>query len=193
LRHVKHSFSTENVHNDSLGRKRWLPSKRILQGERYYLPYLGFRAIGEWFDSLGNLMAILAGVASPEQAKAILGFIERHCLADLPLPAIYPPIHPGDPDWREYYGELNQPHRYHNGGVWPFIGGFYVAALVAAGHYDAAASALHRLALLNRDGSFNEWHHGETGEPKGVTEQAWSAGMYIYASECVRRRQLLFL
>jgi hypothetical protein len=193
LRHVKHSFSTNNLHNDSLGRKRWLPSKRILRGERYYLPYLGFRAIGEWFDSLGNLLAIVSGVASPEQANEILGFIERHCLSDLPLAAIYPPIEPGDPDWREYYGDLNQPHQYHNGGVWPFIGGFHVAALVAAEHYDAAESALHRLALLNRGGSFNEWHHGVTGEPKGVTEQAWSAGMYIYASECVRRRQLLFL
>ena len=58
LRHVSHSFSTANLAHDSLGRKRWLPSKRILADERYYLPYLGFRAIGEWFDSLGNLLAI---------------------------------------------------------------------------------------------------------------------------------------
>ena len=192
LRHVRHTFSTANLPHDSLGRKRWLPSKRLLAEESYYLPYLGFRAAGEWFDSLGNLMAIVAGVASPQQAGTILDFIERHDLCGLPLRAIHPPVVPADPDWRDYYGELNQPHCYHNGGVWPFIGGFHVAALVAAGRHDAAASALHRLALLNREGSFNEWHHGITGEPLGVPGQAWSAGMYLYAGECVRRRHLVF-
>jgi glycogen debranching enzyme len=32
---------------------------------------------------------------------------------------------------------------------------------------------------------FNEWFHGVTGEPKGAKDQAWSAGMYIYAYICV--------
>src|SRR5215471_14343259 len=51
LRHVSHTFSTESKHDrDSLGRRRWLPRKRRLIGEQYYLPYLGFRAVGEWFD-----------------------------------------------------------------------------------------------------------------------------------------------
>ena len=58
-----HTFSTENLERDSLGRRRWLPSKSILRDERYYLPYLGFREAGEWFDTFGNLLAILQ--ASP--------------------------------------------------------------------------------------------------------------------------------
>ena len=193
LRHIAPSFSTANVEHDSLGRTRWLPVKRVLVDECYYLPYLGFRAVGEWFDSLGNLMAIVSGVASPAQAGAILGLIARHSLADFPLRALHPPLVPGDPDWRPYYGELNRPHHYHNGGIWPFIGGFHVAALVASGQPDAAAATMQRLAELNRAGRFNEWHHGVTGEPLGVPEQAWSAGMYLYARECVRRGQLLFL
>ena len=49
---------------------------------------------------------------------------------------------------------------------------------------------LQKLAELNRAGEFNEWHHGITGEPMGVCDQAWSAAMYIYAYECVRRRSL---
>jgi glycogen debranching enzyme len=99
-------------------------------------------------------------------------------------------IRPGDPDWRDYYNTLNAPHNYHNGGVWPFLGGFYVAALVKAGRGDAAATALLRLTRLNRLGEFNEWHHGETGEPMGVQDQAWSAGMYLFAAECVSRGQV---
>jgi glycogen debranching enzyme len=87
---------------------------------------------------------------------------------------------------------LNLPDHYHNGGVWPFIGGFYVAALVKRGRFDEAAEALEKLAKLNRRGEFNEWHHGATGEPMGVRDQAWSAGMYIYARECVRRREAVW-
>jgi glycogen debranching enzyme len=193
LRYMAPSFSTDNLIRDSLGRERWLPSKLVLVDECYYLPYVSFRGVGEWFDSLGNLMAIISGVADPAQANAILSLIERHGQAGMPLRAIFPPVRPGDPDWRPYYGALNQPDCYHNGGVWPFIGGFYVAALVRCGQQKAALSALESLGLLNRKGGFNEWHHGVTGEPMGVPGQAWSAGMYVYACECVRRGQLLFL
>jgi glycogen debranching enzyme len=62
-----------------------------------------------------------------------------------------------------------------------------VAALVKTGYHDEAECALRALAALNRRGEFNEWHHGETGEPMGVKDQAWSAGMYLFAFECVKR------
>src|SRR5262249_25132131 len=134
LRHVSHTFSTKSKHDrDSLGRRRWLPRKRRLIGEQYYLPYLGFRTVGEWFDSLGNLLAILAGVATEKRTAKVLDFIARHYLDSRPVPSLFPVIEPGDPDWRDYYGMLNVPHHYHNGGIWPFIGGFFVAALVKAG------------------------------------------------------------
>lgn len=188
LRHISHSFSTEAAGpQDFLGRERWIPNKRYLVEERYYLPYLGFRAAGEWFDSFGNILAILAGVADEQQSNTILDFIARHSLDRWPLRSLTPCVKPGDPDWRDYYGSLNTPHRYHNGGVWPFIGGFYVAALVQAGRRDDALSALQRLAELNEAGEFNEWHHGESGEPMGAKDQAWSAGMYLFAVDCVRR------
>jgi glycogen debranching enzyme len=187
LRHVSHTFSTESKQDrDSLGRRRWLPRKRRLIGEQYYLPYLGFRAVGEWFDSLGNLLAILAGVATEERTVKVLDFIARDYLDSRPVPSLFPVIEPGDPDWRDYYGMLNVPHHYHNGGIWPFIGGFFVAALVKAGRMCEAEVALDRLAELNRAGQFNEWHHGQTGEPMGVPRQVWSAGMYLFAAECVR-------
>ena len=187
LPHIAHTFSTVNVGRyDSLGRKRWIPEKKVLTREQFYLPYIGFRAVGEWFDTLGNLLAILAGVASEDQTAAILDFIERHALDAAPACALTPVIRPGDADWREYYAELNAPHRYHNGGVWPFIGGFYVAALVKAGSLTKAAAAFDRLTALNRAGEFNEWHHGETLQPLGVRAQAWSAGMYLYAAECLK-------
>jgi hypothetical protein len=192
LPHVAHSFSTENVgHFDSLGRKRWLPVKKYLVEEQYYLPYLGFRAVGEWFDTLGNLLAILTDVADPQRAAIILDFIDRHNMAKHPIRSLTPVIQPGDTDWRDYYAALNVPHNYHNGGIWPFIGGFYVAALVKMGRLVQARAAFGRLTDLNRQGEFNEWHQGETAEPLGVKAQAWSAGMYLFAAQCIARETLL--
>jgi hypothetical protein len=193
FRHVAHSFSTESLDMDALGRKRWIPTKKVLPEERFYLPYLSFREVGEWFDTFGNLLAILAGVADDTQTGIILDFIERRGLNIWPIKAIYPAICPGDSDWRDYYGELNRPEHYHNGGIWPFLGGFYVPALVKAGEYAKAEVALGRLEELNRAGEFNEWHHGETGEPMGVKDQAWSAAMCLYARKCVESKRVLLL
>jgi glycogen debranching enzyme len=191
LRHISHTFSTESKQErDSLGRKRWVPQKQHLVDEQYYLPYLGFRAVGEWFDSLGNLLAILGGIADRRQTEIILDFITHRSLDSPPLRSLTPAVRPGDPDWRDYYGMLNLPHHYHNGGAWPFIGGFYVAALLKAGRRDAAEVALRNLAALNQRGGFNEWHHGQTGLAMGVRDQAWSAGMFLFAFECVRTGQM---
>jgi hypothetical protein len=188
LRHIADSFSTPNPVCDSLGRRRWMPQKRILPGVAYYLPYVAFRQPGEWFDTLGNLMAILSGVADERQSASILDFIAERQIGLSPCRAIYPSVEPGDPDWRDYYGSLNMPHRYHNGGVWPFIGGFYVAALVKARRYADAECALLRLAELDRRSEFCEWLDARTLEPAGVREQAWSAGMLLFAAECVAAR-----
>ncbi len=102
--------------------------------------------------------------------------------------ALDQPVRPGDADWRDYLllRDLNKPDQYHNGGIWPFIGGFYVAALVAAGRHAEAAAQLARLAALNREGirapwEFTEWAHGRSGRPMGFAHQSWSAAMYIYA------------
>lgn len=185
LRHVAHTFSTPNPSADSLGRQRYAPPKRILVDTPYYLAYLGFREVGEWFDSLGNLLAILAGVADAAQTRAILDFFPAHNLTRHPLPAIHPPVQPGDPDWRPYYVDINRPNHYHNGGLWPFIGGFYVVALVQSGRGKEAREALGNLAELNQTGDFPEWLEATTQSARGVTQQAWSAGMYLYAQACV--------
>ncbi len=134
-------------------------------------------------------------LADEEQTKSILDFIEENRI-DRPYPVrtMFPPIEPGDKDWREYYRtehNLNMPNQYHNGGIWPWVGGLYVAALVHAGRLDKAKDELYRLAQADhlgrdREWEFNEWLHGLTGEPSGSPDQAWSAGMFIYAYHCVQ-------
>jgi glycogen debranching enzyme len=87
------------------------------------------------------------------------------------------------------------PYQYHNGGIWPFIGGFYVTALVKAGRIDDAYKNLVKLAEANRRGKkveweFNEWLHGITGNPMGIVKQAWSAGMFIFAYEIFKNNKI---
>ncbi len=165
----------------------------VLVKRPFFLPYVAFRDFGDYCDVFGNLLTILFGIANPAQEKRILDYLHQVGIAEpYPVRVLHPVIHPGSKDWREYYrnNNLNLPEQYHNGGIWPFVGGFYVAALVKAGWRERAAQVLEKLAEVNRQGvdeewEFNEWCHGATGRPMGYPHQAWSAGMYVFAYRCV--------
>ncbi|ABU58596.1 amylo-alpha-1,6-glucosidase [Roseiflexus castenholzii] len=166
----------------------------MISSRPFYLPWVAFREFGDWCDSLANLLAILTGVADGHRTEHILRFMHQVGMAEpYPTKAIHPPIYPGEANWREYYRSrtLNLPHQYHNGGIWPMIGGFHIAALVRH-RWQAQAERL-LLALadgvrqgLHDDWEFNEWMHGESGHPMGYAQQGWSAAMYLYADHVVR-------
>ena len=110
---------------------------------------------------------------------------------DLP-PNFFPYIKPEDPDWQPRYALYNKPGEYHNGGIWPFVCGFYVAALVAAKKYTLAAEKLVSLTNVIKilssaklDFGFNEWIKAQDGKPMGQDWQTWSAALYLYAAKCV--------
>lgn len=160
------------------------------------------------FDLLGNSLAILSGIASPTRASHLVTWIETECEAlrkngdlavDLP-PNFFPYTRPEDPDWKPRDEKYNQPGEYHNGGIWPFICGFYIAGLVAAQRYRLAERklmALTKLIHLRRvadvEFGFNEWHRAQDGTPQGQDWQTWSAAMYLYAAHCVKTQTTPFL
>jgi GH15 family glucan-1,4-alpha-glucosidase len=143
-------------------------------------------------------LAILTGLADGHRTEHILRYMHQVGIAEpYPTKAIHPPIYPGEREWRDYYRSrnLNLPHQYHNGGIWPMIGGFQIAALVRHGWRDEAERLLDSLAQANHQGieqpwEFNEWMHGESGHPMGFGQQAWSAAMYLYAEHAVRTGEL---
>ena len=161
----------------------------------------------ERFDLLGNSLAILTGIASSSRANAIISWVERECAAmrergklvgDLP-PNLFPFIRKTDPDWRPRYKDYNLPGEYHNGGVWPFVCGFYVAALVAAGRQRLATKKLEALTRIVRPArtanvsfGFNEWLRAQDGTLRGQDWQTWSAAMYLYAAISVERCETPF-
>ena len=161
----------------------------------------------ERFDLLGNSLAILSGIAPPARASRMISWIEKECagmrekgeLAFALPPNFFPFIKPGDPDWRERYSKYNKPGEYHNGGIWPFVCGFYIAALVAAKKHGLAREKLLELTLVIRASSsgsivfgFNEWLRAGDGKPAGQDWQSWSAAMYLYAVKCVEEKRTPF-
>ena len=154
-------------------------------------------------DVLGNSLAILTGIADRSRAEQVLDYIEANCqslrasgqlMGELP-PCLFPYMQPGDEDWRSRYEIYNRPGEYHNGGVWPFVCGFYIAACVSAGRHELARQKLEALAKLVKpwhenecEWGFNEQARAQSGKPIGRDWQTWSAAMFLYAYECVTTR-----
>ena len=145
-------------------------------------------------DILGNVLAFLFNVIDQEKATKAFRFMWGAGVNDpYPVVNVYPTVHAGDPDWKDYYtvNLLNLPDHYHNGGIWPFVGGGWVRFINKLGLTDFAINELHKLAQLNYTGiseewEFNEWYHGKTGRPMGKIYQAWSASEYVHACHSLK-------
>ncbi|MGE3314478.1 MAG: amylo-alpha-1,6-glucosidase [Planctomycetaceae bacterium] len=140
-------------------------------------------------DVYGNIMAFLSNLIDADRAMMTFQFLWGVGVNDPgPVRNMYPPIHAGDPEWRDYFtvNLLNLPNHYHNGGIWPFIGGLWVRYVHKLGMTELARRELVKLARLCATGishewEFNEWYHGVTGRPMGKAYQAWTAASFIRA------------
>ncbi len=140
-------------------------------------------------DVYGNIMAFLSDLLDKERAMMTFHFMWGSGINEpWPVKNVYPPIQSGDPEWRDYFtvNLLNLPNHYHNGGIWPFVGGLWVRFIHKLELTDLARRELVKLAQLCSQGishewEFNEWHHGVTGRPMGKAFQAWSAASFIRA------------
>lgn len=149
-------------------------------------------------DVLANLLAICVGLAGGEKTSRILDELDDGGAAQ-PYPTrswLSPVTDPNmslvaterhmEPRWR------NEPWTYHNAGIWPYIGGFHVIALIDAGRESRAGEVSQALARANFAGEngttwrFHEWLHGETGVPSGAARQAWNAGTFVLAWNALR-------
>jgi hypothetical protein len=151
-----------------------------------YLSFVNFSYFGDEGDVFGNLLAILFGLADDAQANRILNTLEREAVSDpVPVRVTCAPIGRRNPLWRLYMARhrQNMEHQYHNGGCWPFVGGFWVITLAACGRQQQARQELDRLAAANRRNrwQFNEWFHGKTGAPRGMPGQSWNAATFLLA------------
>ena len=155
-----------------------------------YLSFVNLSFAGDEGDVFGNLLAIIYGLAGDSRAHEILQALMLAGVSDpYPIRAVTRPIERDHPLWRPYMQRhaQNHPQQYHNGGVWPLIGGFWVLALMHVGNPRLARAELLQLARLNEldDWRFTEWFHGGTLVPKGMAGQSWNAAAFLMAREAV--------
>ncbi len=156
-----------------------------------YLSFVNLSFAGNEGDVFGNLLAVLYGLAGDAMAHEIVKTIHKSQVADpYPMRVVTRPITEDDELWRLYMArhQQNHPHQYHNGGIWPFIGGFWVMTLAHLGKREAAERELAKLALVNSlDGwRFTEWFHGQTLQPMGMAGQTWNAATFLLARRALR-------
>ncbi len=160
----------------------WLP-----EDTGYMVGNLGPGRMDFRVFSMGNLLAILFDLATPDQANWMMNLFEQRwhdLLGLMPMKICYPAIS-GD-RWKLQTGcdPKNVPWSYHNGGNWPVLLWAFVAAAVKTGRSDLASRACRIVGeRLGRD-NWPEYYDGRSGRLVGRRanfNQVWSAAAFIYA------------
>jgi len=165
-------------------------ARRGRSSDALLLSFVNLSVSGLEGDVFGNVLAAMFGAVDPAHGCRILRAIAAAGADDpYPVRVVLRPLGREDALWRAYMGRHRQnlPHQYHNGGIWPFVGGLWVVALARAGLGELARAALSRLLALNEaDGwRFTEWFHGESLEPGGMAGQSWNAATLLLALDAV--------
>ena len=148
-------------------------NKKFWNG-KYYRDYLGVNN----FDTLGNALAILFGIAPSEYFDSVFESAEvldtqyGYKLNDVTLPS-------KSKEETEIMLKTNQ-----FGVIWPFIHGFMILAAIKAGKYDLAKRQHDKWNKL--DGFF-EFYNPLTGRGHGSDEQVWSAALYVRVSNEIHK------
>jgi glycogen debranching enzyme len=187
--HLFHPFSRDLPEY----RRSRLLRHYAVRGQRdpgLYLSFVNLSFAGDEGDVFGNLLAILCGLAGDARANEIVKTLLAAGVADpYPIRVVTRPITREHELWRGYMArhQQNRPHQYHNGGIWLFVGGFWVLALAMLGNKALARAELAKLARANSlDGwRFTEWFHGRTLEPKGMAGQSWNAAVFLLARQAL--------
>lgn len=174
-------------------RRARLLNDYVLRGARdrdLYLSFVNLSFFGEEGDVFGNVLAVLLGLADAGASARTLDALAAARVSEpYPVRAVTRPIRPGSALWRPYMARHRQNFawQYHNGGIWPMVGGFWIAALVAAGRREQAGTELPKLARACALGNwaFTEWLHGRTLAPRGMPGQSWNAAAYLIAEHAV--------
>jgi glycogen debranching enzyme len=186
------TFWPTTTPDDNSPRKNRFADRQSSMGDtQYLLAEITPFAFNWRCDVYANVLASLMNVLDMDRARTAFRFMWGVGVNQpYPVANLYPVVQAGDPDWRAYYtvNLLNLPHHYHNGGIWPFVGGMWVRFIHRLGFHEVACRELLRLAQLNQLGrdqewEFNEWAHGQTGRPMGKAFQAWSAASFLRACQ----------
>lgn len=151
------------------------------------------------FDVAGHALALLLGLTSDEQVRTISDHtlaIQKSLGKNL-LPAFWPVITEKDSRWDDLklnyrYSFKNEPHHFHNGGIWPVWMGWYGMGMRRTGRESFAREMLESwMELEDADGnglSFSEYITSDTFIPSGKKRLSFSASGLIFLVSAISNR-----
>ena len=162
-----------------------------------YLSFVNFSFFGDEGDVFGNLLTVLCELPAQAGRSRILSALASATVNEpYPVRVVCDPILETDKLWRPYMSRHRQNFawQYHNGGIWPFVGAFWVIALCAEGSHMQARRDLAKVARANALDSwaFHEWLHGASLVPSGMRAQSWNAAAFLLALHVLETRARIF-
>ena len=198
----RENYASDRVYNRVIFQKG---IKDRLYKKPYLLPCFNPGGYGKRFDGFANSLALHFRVLSLPMRKQLVEYVKRRFATRTKglVPAFWPPIKQKDSEWkrlRNNYSQRfrNRPHEYQNGGIWPFINGFWASAVsrtdrkAARSFLDAINWANHQAKGGQRWG-FYEFLSSKDFRSGGTKHQGWSAAAGIVAYEAAINNKTVFL
>ena len=187
-----------NIYPDSVPPwvSEWLPKQTGYLAGNLGPGWMDFR-----FFALGNMMSIICSLANPEQSQDIMNLIARKwsdLVGDMPMKVCFPAME--GKEWEMVTGcdPKNVRWSYHNGGNWPVLLWFMVAAAQKTGKTNLADRAIKvaekRWFEYKDKDKWPEYYDGKKGTlvgKKAMRYQTWTIAAYIVAKDLMENPQHL--
>lgn len=149
--------------------------------------------------TLGNLIAVIFGLATDVQSEKILRLYEQRwddLIGSMPVKIIFPAMEGLEWQVRTGSDPKNVPWSYQNGGNWPALLWPFVAAALKTGRGDLAERAFQATVSRLAYDNWPEYYDGRTGRLIGRRsnlQQVWSATSVILSHKLLEDPDLLNL
>ena len=187
-----------NIYPDSVPPwvSEWLPKQTGYLAGNLGPGWMDFR-----FFALGNMMSIICSLANTEQSQDIMNLIARKwsdLVGDMPMKVCFPAME--GKEWEMVTGcdPKNVRWSYHNGGNWPVLLWFMVAAAQKTGKTNLADRAIKvaekRWFEYKDKDKWPEYYDGKKGTlvgKKAMRYQTWTIAAYIVAKDLMENPQHL--
>jgi hypothetical protein len=175
-----------NIYPDSIPYwlTEWMPEKG-----GYLAGNLGPAQMDFRFFALGNLMAIICSLSSPEESQGIMDIIEQRwedLVGNMPMKICFPAVE--GLEWKILTGcdPKNVPWSYHNGGNWPVLLWLLVAAAQKTGRTEIAERAIELAEKRLYEDQWPEYYDGKNGRLVGKQArkyQTWTMAGFLVAKD----------
>ncbi|MFH1395315.1 MAG: glycoside hydrolase 100 family protein [Candidatus Omnitrophota bacterium] len=146
----------------------------------------------EIFDAFGNILAILAELPSQQQIEKIINFIEEISINKYRLIPAHYPFFPEETFRSQKLHQFRFKQfvgHYHNGGLWSWYAGPFVAAMVKNARIKIGLRYCRGIIKANnekKDGmDFYEYHTGKSAAV--YLKVRYSQGIDLYLSVCISK------